>query len=489
MDGPYYRRKIYDTLLGWKSGSDGRQAILIEGARRVGKTTVVTRFAKENYRSHIIVDFSKTYSDDVKEWMKTFDSDLDQLFVRLKKKYGVELYERDSLIVFDEVQSFPLARQMIKQLVEDRRYDYIETGSLISLRKNVKNIVIPSEERHIQMHPMDFEEFLWALGDTGTMDLVRMAFRKREPMGRATHRRLMNTFSLYMVIGGMPQAVQAFLVGNSIDAAETAKESILDLYLGDAGKEEDRCAERAQRMFRNIPISLSNHGKSFKPSQIRKGSRTRDYLGSAIWLSESKMVDICYRVSDPSPAMGQFLDEMSFKMYMADTGLLMTSAFRFNVGTKEGIYSSLLNGKMNVNRGMFFENVVAQQITAAGRELIFFRFRPEGSTNSYEIDFFLEDASVVSPVEVKSSNSGAHASLDRFVEVYGKNRRLGESYVIHTKDLRVDGRTVYLPVYMTGVLAEKVTDEAAESKMKDAWSRLLADSLVNVSPKGDRESS
>ena len=229
--------------------------------------------------------------------------------------------------------------------------------------------------------------------------------------------------------------------------SETAKESILDLYLGDAGKEEDRCAERAQRMFRNIPISLSNHGKSFKPSQIRKGSRTRDYLGSAIWLSESKMVDICYRVSDPSPAMGQFLDEMSFKMYMADTGLLMTSAFRFNVGTKEGIYSSLLNGKMNVNRGMFFENMIAQELVMTGHGLTYAKFEHEESTQLQEVDFVIADGNKVIPLESKSGYSSVHRSIDGFMDKFAD--RMERAYVIHSKDLRVDGNVIHLPIYMT----------------------------------------
>ena len=471
----YFRRKVYDELSEWKGSSGGSTALLIEGARRVGKTTVVTRFAEENYRSHIIINFANTDTDDIREWMKTEGTDFDKFFFLLQNKYNVRLYERESLIVFDEVQKFPLARQMIKQFVEDGRYDYIETGSLISIKQNTKDIIIPSEEKPIEMHPMDFEEFLWAIGDEGTMEIIRAAFKARTPLGRATHQRIMNTFKIYMMVGGMPQAVDKFITTKNMDAVEEVKKGILSLYSEDTSKIEGPGKAKARRILESVPSMLSKHDRSFKPSAIRKKSRTRDYFDVLIWLRESKMVNMCTRVTDPSPALDLNLDEFSFKIYMADTGLLFTSAFRSNVASRSAIYADVMRGKMNVNEGMFFENVVAQELLASGRNLTYCKFNVKGSTNLQEVDFILAEGGSVVPVEVKSSAySRSHASLDHFIEKFSGNRKVGPIYVIHPKDLSVEGKITYIPVYMVSVMAE-VTDEPMP---EDIWKSILDNSLV-----------
>ena len=480
----YFRRKVYDKLSEWKASSNGTTALLIEGARRVGKTTAVSRFAEENYRSHIIINFANPDVDDVKNWMKSEGTDFDKFFFFLQNRYNVRLYERESLIVFDEVQKFPLARQMIKQFVEDGRYDYIETGSLISIKQNTKDIIIPSEEKPIEMHPMDFEEFLWAIGDEGTMGIIRDAFRTHTPLGRATHQRIMNTFKIYMMVGGMPQAVDKFITTHNMDAVEEIKRGILSLYIEDTSKIEGAGKAKARRILESVPSMLSKHDRSFRPSAIRKKSRTRDYFDVLVWLRESKMVSICTRVTDPSPAPNLYLDEFSFKIYMADTGLLFTSAFRSNVASRSEIYADVMRGKMNVNGGMFFENIVAQELLAAGRNLIYCKFNVDDSTNLQEVDFILAEGGSVVPVEVKSSsNSRSHASLDHFINKFSGNRKVGPIYVVHPKDLSVEGRITYIPVYMVSVMAE-VTDEPIP---EDIWKAILDNSLVKSLGDGDAE--
>lgn len=472
--GPYFRRKIYDSLCEWKQRSNGETALLIEGARRVGKTTVVTRFAEENYRSHIVINFAAPSIEDVKEMFTVEGSDFDRLFFLLQNMYGVVLHRRESLIVFDEVQMFPPARQMIKQLVEDGRFDYIETGSLISIRNNVKDIVIPSEEERIEMHPMDFEEFLWAMGDEGSMALIRDAFARKQPLGRRTHERLMNSFRIYMMVGGMPQAVNSFITTKDMNAVERVKTEILNLYREDTQKIEERYRTKAKGILEAVPGMLSKHDKSFSPSAVRRNSRTREYLGAITWLSESKMVRICIQTTDPNPALDLNTDELAFKVYMADTGLLFTASFRSNSASRNRIYLDLMNGNMSINEGMFFENVVAQELTSAGRSLIYCKFKHKDSAKSQEVDFILAEGDSVVPVEVKSSpRSRAHKSLDRFMDKFSKNRKVGPVYVVHTKDLSVDGAITYIPVYMVPMIAEIRKSEFP----KDAWERLLENSL------------
>jgi hypothetical protein len=439
-----FRRKIYDKLSEWKEECGGKYALLIEGARRVGKTTIVKQFVKDRYRSSIIIDFSKV-DEQTKDLFRNHMENLDVLFLRLQRIYATVLYDRESAVVFDEVQFFPLARQMIKHFVEDGRYDYIETGSLISIKQNVQDILIPSEEMSISMHPMDFEEFLWAQNDEVTVPMLEKAFLDRAPLGQA-HKHYMNKYNIYMLVGGMPQSVEAYLEEKNFKAVESVKRSILKLYSDDTSKIGSDRGSKSKRILAMIPSFLSKHEKTFTPSQLRKGSKTREYFDSVVWLGESKMVNLCYRNSDPSPALDLSLDENTFKIYMLDTGLLVTASFISNTGKPDDIYTDILNNRMGINRGMFFENMIAQELVSSGHRLIFSRFESKDSVHAQEVDFLIADGGKVTPVESKSGVSGRHISLDRFMKKYSKHTDIG--YVVHTKDLRVDGKIMYIPIYM-----------------------------------------
>ena len=445
-----FERKIYTRMLDWKARYSDRYALLIEGARRVGKTTIVEEFAKREFESYILIDFT-TASDETKQWFKDYANDLDTLFRQIQFRYSTRLKNGRSVIIFDEVQSFPQARQLIKHLVKDGRYSYIETGSLISLKQNVEGILIPSEEMHIQMHPLDFEEFLWAQGDTATVDLLRESFRSLKPLGDSTHKQLMGKYITYMLVGGMPQAVEAFIDSNNFDDVETVKRTIIDLYRDDTAKIKFDKGSKARRILDRIPALLSKHDKRFSPSQLKKGSKTRDYFDSVVWLGESKMVNICHDVSDPGPAMGLSIDEHSFKLYMIDTGLLISSSFLSNIDTYEELYDMMLRGRLNMNKGMLLENMVAQELVAKDYELLFCRFHVKETDNPQEVDFLLVKNGMVLPIEVKSgADSTSHISLDRFLIKF--KDVADRAYVVHTKDLRIDGNITYLPVYMTMLL-------------------------------------
>lgn len=438
-DEPVFKRKVYDEMLRWKD-KEGKYALLLEGARRTGKTTIVTEFAKREYRSHILINFAVP-NKEIEELFNDFGRGIDRFFLRLQESTNVRLHPRESVIIFDEVQMFPLARQLIKQLVEDGRYDYIETGSLISIKQNVKDIVVPSEEMTLEMHPMDFEEFLWAMGNDTTVPLIRDCFERKEPLGFETHRRIMDLYTTYMIVGGMPQSVASFLKDNNFDSVEESKRSILTMYRNDAVRISTR------RILTKIPALLSRHDKTFSPGVIRKGSATRDYLEAVDWLGESKMANVCTRTSDPGPATGLSLDELSFKVYMLDTGLMITQSFASNVADRKELYGKLLNGKLNVNMGMVFENMVAQELVMTGHELEFAKFKVKDSEKTYEVDFIIADGGETVPVECKSATSSKHTSLDLLMETHKDSVK--RAYVIHGKDLRVDGNVTYIPVYMT----------------------------------------
>ncbi|MDO5853962.1 MAG: AAA family ATPase [Thermoplasmata archaeon] len=440
-----FTRKIYDEMLSWKNRYQGKCALLVKGARRVGKTTIVRRFAKEQYDSFIFVDFSKSASRERKA-ISEFDGDMDMFFLQLQRIHNTPLRERRSVIVFDEVQLFPLARQMIKHLVADGRYDYIETGSLLSIRQNVQDILIPSEEVSITMHPMDFEEFLWTEGDELTVPLARKSFESRKPLGREFHESTMRKYYEYMLVGGMPQAVDTFRNTGSYNSAEEIKLSILEVYLGDTAKIVGKNGISATSILRNVPAMLSKGGGSFKPGAVEKGSTTEDHLDAVVWLSESMMVNVCYRCTDPGPTPDLFVDPSSFKVYMVDTGLLFTAATRSDKGDVGEIIESLVAEKDSINAGMLFENAVSQELTATGHSLMYSRFRTEETTKSYEVDFLLFEDGKVIPLEVKSGESGRHKSLNVFMEKYRK--RISGAYVVHRKDLRVDGDITYIPLYM-----------------------------------------
>ena len=443
METNTFKRKIYDKLLKWKNERSGQSAILIQGARRVGKSTIVEQFAKQEYQSYILIDFSKCS----KEVFNLFDdiSDLNHLFVRLQLAYGVSLHERNSVIVFDEVQKQPLARQAIKHLVADGRYDYIETGSLISIRKNVKDIIIPSEETRVNMYPMDYEEFRWALGDTATIPLLRSMSEKPVPLGDAAHRKLLRDFRLYMLVGGMPQAVSKYLETNNLAEVDNTKREILDLYDGDFLKIDD--SGKLSMLFNAIPAELNKNASRYQVSSVienGKADRLTEYIAD---LRESMTVNMAYHVDDPNAGMSFYKDLNRYKMFLADTGLFVTLAFRDKDFTENVIYQKLWNDKLSTNLGYLYENVVAQMLRTAGNELFYHTFPTEKGNRNYEVDFLLARKNKVCPIEVKSSGYSTHASLDAFCNKYPD--RILNRYLLYSKDVKKDKEVQYLPFYMT----------------------------------------
>jgi len=437
-----FQRKIYNKLLEWKQESAGKTALLIEGARRVGKSTVVEAFAKETYKSYILIDFSKAS----KEVRELFDdiSDLDYIFLRLQLIYKTDLYERDSVIIFDEVQLCPMARQAIKHLVKDHRYDYIETGSLISIQKNIKEILIPSEERKISMFPMDFEEFLWAIGDTTTSKLLSTVLEKRIPMGEAVHRKLMRDFRLYMLVGGMPQAIDAYIGTNNFRKVDEIKRDILKLYEDDFKKIDS--SGRASMLFEAIPSQLNTNASRYQVSSVLKGERADTVLELIADMVDSKTVQIAYHANDPNIGLANAKDIRRFKLFLADTGLLTTLIFKDKDFTENIIYEKLLSNKLSVNLGYVYENIVAQILSANGHALYYHTFLNEKSKHNYEIDFLFTKKNKICPIEVKSSGYNTHKSLDAFSEKYSE--RILEKYLVYTKDLKKDKDIIMMPVYL-----------------------------------------
>lgn len=448
----YFRRKIYDKLLAWKEASNGKSAILIEGARRVGKSTIAEEFARNEYEDYILLDFALE-TNDVRRNFEDNIGDLDTFFRNLFIIKGKELSARKAVIILDEIQLFPLARQAIKYLVADGRFDYIETGSLISIKKNVKEILIPSEEEKLKMYPMDFEEFLWAKGNTAAMPAIKEAFENRKSLGDTVHRKLMQLFREYMAVGGMPQSVLAYVNGESFTAIERVKQGILSLYEDDLKKYDDEEKEKASLVFRTIPKQLSDHNMHFTFSEINSNARYINYVESVEFVAESMIGNLCANVTMPDVLMELYADRSNFKLYMGDTGLLVSQMIREGDET-EGIYRALIYDKLNSNLGMVFENVVAQLLRASGKELYFheYRYTPEGSEKEkkYEIDFLLVKNKKVCPVEVKSSGYLSHKSFDYFVKKYPI--RVQDRYIIYTKDLKFSDGITYIPAYMSGLL-------------------------------------
>lgn len=436
-----FKRKAYNKLLEWKHNQNGRTAILIEGARRVGKSTLVENFAKNEYESYIIIDFNKA-SKVVKS---LFDDlmNLDYIFMQLQAQYNVILKERKSVIVFDEVQKCPQARQAIKYLVADGRYDYIETGSLISIKKNTKDITIPSEEERMSMYPMDYEEFRWALGDEATIPLLRMFYENRVPLGNA-HRDKMRDLRLYMLVGGMPQAVNAYLDTNNLSIVDNVKRGIIKLYQDDFQKLDP--TGRLETLFMEIPSQLSQNANRYKPYSILgdiNESKMLEYIRS---LEDSKTVLFSFHSNDPNVGMSLTKDISKYKMFCADTGLFITLAFWDKDFTDNVIYQKLLSDKLSANLGYVYENLIAQMLTAAGNKLFYYTW-PKDNTHNYEIDFLLSRGAKLHPIEVKSSGYNRHASLDAFCSKF--SGIIDKRYLIYTKDLGKDSETVLLPVYMT----------------------------------------
>lgn len=445
------KRKIYDKLLEWKDSRSGT-ALLIDGARRVGKSYIVEQFARENYKSYIMIDFYLAPRE-ITDLFENYLNDLDTLFLYLSAYYKTKLYKGESLIIFDEVQMFPRARGAVKYLVADGRFDYIETGSLMSVRKNVKDIIIPSEERHINMHPMDFEEFLWALEDETLVPFARDCFERKRPMGQALHRKAMDYFRQYMIVGGMPQAVALYAQTKNFEAVDSVKRDILTLYRQDIMKHSDGRELEVEAIFDEIPAQLSKHEKKFKLGDIRAGANMRRYRQPFNWLADAMIVNNCYNSTEPNIGLKLNMERKKLKCYMADTGLLISHAFDENGIVSGEIYKKLLFDKLSVNNGMIMENIVAQMLVAAGHRLYFFsKSSRENAADRMEIDFLiaknrLTNKHNISPIEVKSGERYTLSSINKFRDKYAEYTAV--PYVLHTKDFKEEDGIVYLPIYMT----------------------------------------
>lgn len=446
-----FKRNIYSQLLDWKNSVKGQKALLIEGARRIGKSTIAEEFAKHEYRSYLLIDFNDV-SNAVKNAFENYLGDLDTFFMILATEYGVELYRRESLIIFDEVQQFPKARQSIKKLVKDGRYDYLETGSLISIQQNVKDITIPSEERSIDMHPMDFAEFCEALGEGMLVKYIQNCFAERKPLERNLHEKAMLLFRQYILVGGMPQSVAAFLENRSFQRSDAEKRDILKLYRDDIMKIDDRCQSRVLAIFDQVPGFLSQHEKRVVFKEVCEGSYFAQYAETFFWLGNSRIVNECFNSTDPNVGLSLNESRAYIKCYMGDTGLLVSHAFNENKITENELYKQILNGSLDLNEGMLFENAIAQMLRARGHKPFFYlHYNEEKHRNDIEIDFIITDGNKVDfkifPIEVKSGKRYKYESLMRFREKFSK--RIGASYIIHPKNLEIkeDG-IVCLPAYM-----------------------------------------
>lgn len=449
------KRKITEEFIKWKNEDKGRTALLVEGARRVGKSYIVEEFARKYYKSYILIDFMIA-SPQVKQLFEDYLDDLDSFFARLSLFTHRELFERDTLIIFDKIQMYPKARAALKYLVADGRYDYIETGSLLSIRKNTSQIVIPSEEKHIKLNPMDFEEYLWARNDNVTMKLIRTCFEEKKPIGQAAHREIMKRFREYILIGGMPQVVKTFIETNDFMKAEEAKKMILDLYRDDISKYAEGYKEKVRAIFDEIPYSLARHDISFKLAAIDKNARMRDYESAFFWLKDAMICNMCYMSTEPNIGLGINAERLRLKPYFSDTGLLISMIFDENGLADKEIYEKILTDKLEVNLGLVMENAVAQMITASGRKLYYYASNDaEDKNNRMEIDFLIRKRGVTSrhniiPVEVKSSSHYKTISLNKFIKKF--QNYSGAPIIIHTGDYMVKNGIECFPVYMTELL-------------------------------------
>ena len=449
------KRKIYNKLLNWKKESNGEYALLIDGARRVGKSYIVRQFAEKEYSSYVILDFNLV-SKSIKDLFENDLDNLDRFFMYLSNYTGKTLYTRDTLIVFDEVQQYPKARAAIKYLVKDGRYDYIETGSLISIKKNVEGIVIPSEEEHIKMFPMDFEEFLWAMGEEMLMPFIKDCFKSKKPMGQLMHRRAMDYFRLYMIVGGMPQAVEKYVETRDFSKVDKLKRRILDLYRSDISKFAKGYDTKVKSIFEEIPSQLQKHEKKFRLSALKEGARARDYETAFFWLDDAMIINSCYNTTEPNVGLNLNKDTNTMKCYMADTGLLISHAFDTNEIVSEDLYRKILLDKLEMNSGMIIENIVAQMLRTAGHKLFFYSNSSMTDRDSrMEIDFLIGKGKITArhnilPIEVKSSARYTLTSLKKCIAKYGSY--LSTAYVIHPADLKEEDNIIYLPLYMCPLL-------------------------------------
>ena len=449
------KRKLFYELINWKKNGTGKTALLIDGARRVGKSYIAEEFAKSEYKTYILIDFNRV-GDDIKNLFVHYLNDLDLLFMYLSGYYNVKLYEHESLIIFDEVQLFPKARAAIKYLVADGRYDYIETGSLMSIKKNVRDIVIPSEERHIKMYPMDFEEFLWALGNDTLMGIIQTCYDAKKPMGHIMHRKAMDYFRQYLIVGGMPQAVQEYNDTHDFDKVDQIKRDILTLYRADIIKHAAGYEMKVESIFDEIPAQLQKHEKKFKLSSLKKEARFRDYEDALFWLEDAMITNICYNSTAPNIGLKLNMDRLTLKCYMADTGLLISHAFNENGIVSEEIYKKLLFDKLEVNQGMIIENIVAQMLAANHHKLYFYSNPSRDDSDSrMEIDFLIAKSKIstrhnISPIEVKSGKNYTLSSLRKFTSKYAEQTYI--PYLLHTGDLKIQEGITFLPLYMTPLL-------------------------------------
>lgn len=442
-----FKRKLYDKLLDWKTNRKGKTAVMIEGARRVGKSTLAKQFAENEYESYVLIDFSIASKDIIK--LFDYINDLEYFFMQLQFRLGVSLIEHKSLIIFDEVQKCPKARQAIKHLVADGRYDYIQTGSLISIHKNVKDIVIPSEEEKMILNPMDYEEFKWAQDDTVSYPQLKILFDKKIAIGDAVTRKLMRDFRIYMVVGGMPQAVSEYIDSHNLQEVDRVKRSIIQLYEDDFYKIDP--SGRISSLFDAIPAQLNSNASRYQTaSVIGDNAGTEKVLQLISELRESRTINMAYHANDPGVGMSLSMDVSKYKMYVADTDLFITLAFKDKDFTENIIYQKLMSDKLDANLGYVYENMVAQMLTAAGNRLFYYTFPTETGKHNYEIDFLLSRGNKICPIEVKSSGYKRHASLDAFCQKF--SNRVLQRYLIYTKDLQKDEQTLFLPVYLTQFL-------------------------------------
>ena len=440
------KRKIYNKLKEWKNTSKGSTALLIDGARRVGKSYIVKEFAKNEYKSSIIIDFGNI-SPDIINLFNNESSNLDLFFAKLSAYFSTLLYERESIIIFDEVQQFPRARQLIKYLIQDGRYDYIETGSLIRLKKNTENIIIPSEEEHIEMFPLDFEEFLWALEDEATIPLLKHFFELKQPLGQALHRKIMNQFRQYILVGGMPQSVLAYIENKDFNDSDKIKRRILQLYRDDVAKFASGYEDKVYAVFDNIPGQLSKKEKKYTFSSLGKNARFRNFEDSFIWLNEAMIVNNCYNSTDPNVGLALSADPATRKCYMADTGLLVTQTFSDKSFTDNELYKAILFDKLDINEGMIMENIVAQMMRSNGHKLYFYsRTDSSNRSNHMEIDFLIPYGKKLSPIEVKSGNYRSHTSIDKFIKKFSS--KVGTPYILYPGDIKKKDGITHLPLYM-----------------------------------------
>lgn len=447
-----FKRKIYEKLLYWKKNFANEKALLIEGARRIGKSTIVEEFGKAEYKSYLLVDFNDA-SNVVKDAFEKYLNDLDTFFMILSTEYGVTLYPNESLVIFDEIQQYPKARQSIKKLVKDGRYHYIETGSLISIKENVKDITIPSEERQLKMYPMDFEEFCWALKEDNMVSYIRKCFSERKPLEDTLHHKAMMLFKQYMLVGGMPMSVSKYLKNNrNFSAADVEKRDILTLYTNDINKADVKYRSKVASIFAQIPSFLSQHEKRVRLSNIEENSTFPQYQDTFFWLGNSMIANECFNCSDPNVGLSLNEDRTFVKCYMGDTGLLISHTFTENEITEGELYKQIIHDNMAINEGMFFENAIAQCLVANGYPLFFYtHYSEEKHRNDIEIDFIISNGSKtkprIYPIEVKSGKRYTTTSLERFMERFSS--RIGNGYIIHTKNLIVKENIVCIPSYMT----------------------------------------